>query len=552
MDYSANHQGNIGGVNWLVRGTYKQAGNFRNKYDDIVYNSGFNEKNLNGYVGLTKKWGYSFLRLSTFNQELGMIEGERDSLGRFLAFAIQPGNSVDLIPVDNDKLNSYSFDIPKQKISHNRVQLNSRFFTGEGSLQTDFGFQQNSRKEFADPIVPDDAGLYFVLKSFNYNIKYNFRKNNGWQNIAGVSGMIQRNTNKGEEQLIPDYFLNDLGIFFTTQKTWNTLHFASGLRYDNRSVETETLLHETGSGDILTSQYKFKGFKQNFNNFSFSAGISKNISSSVLLKMNYARGFRAPNLAELSTNGKHEGTFRYEYGNRNLKSEKSNQVDAGVTFNSHHVVFELNTFVNSIENYIFIQKLTGVNGGDSIPDPADSAPAFRFEHGDAILGGGEVAFDVHPHPYDFLHLQQSFAIVKGVLKNAADSTRNLPFIPAPVYRAEVRVQPLKFKSLQNPYVLLEYKYYFKKDDVFSAYGTETPTGGYGLLNFGIGAEILSRKNKRVISVHFQITNVMNIAYQSHLSRLKYAPENPLTHRTGIYNPGRNFSFKLELPLYFGK
>ncbi len=552
MDYSANHQGNIKGINWLVRGTYKKAGNFRNKYDGIVYNSGFNEKNLNGYLGLTKKWGYAFLRLSTFNEELGMIEGERDNAGQFLAFEVQPDNTVELVPAGNKKLKSYDIDVPKQRISHNRAQLNSRLFLGEGSLQTDFGFQQNSRKEFAEPEMPGNAGLYFVLKSFNYTAKYNFKKIDGWQNIAGIGGMIQKNSNKGEEQLIPDYLLNDLGIFFTTQKTWETLHFSSGLRYDNRSVETKTLLMENNSGSDFPASYKFQGFRQHFSNFSFSAGISKNISSSALLKINYARGFRAPNLAELSTNGKHEGTFRYEYGNRNLKSEKSNQVDAGVTFNRHHVVFELNAFVNSIENYIYIQKLTAMNGGDSIPDPADPAPAFRFEQGNAILGGGEVIFDVHPHPLDFLHLQQSFSLVKGFLKNATDSTRNLPFIPAPVYRAEVRIQPLKYKRLQNPYVLLEYRYYFRKDDIFSAYGTETPTSSYGLLNLGLGGEVLSRRNKSLFSVHFQITNVMDISYQNHLSRLKYAPGNPLTHRSGIYNPGRNFSVKLEVPLHFGE
>lgn len=548
MDYSVSHQGNIKGINWLVRGTYKQAANFRNKYDDIVYNSGFNEKNLNGYLGLTKKWGYSFLRLSTFNQELGMIEGERDSAGKFLSQVLQPDNTVEEIAVNNKKLHSYDIDIPKQRISHNRAQLNSRIFIGEGSIQTDFGYQQNHRREFGEPVSPGTAGLHFVLKTFNYNLKYNFRRINGWQNIAGVSGMIQNNSNKGEEQLIPDYLLNDLGLFFTTQKTWETLHFSAGLRYDNRYVKTKTLLLGNGADPF----YKFRGFERNFDNVSVSAGVSKNIADVAVLKFNYARGFRAPNLAELSTNGKHEGTFRYEYGNQDLKSEKSNQMDAGFTFKSHHVIFELNAFVNSIENYIFIQKLAGRDGKDSIPDASDPSPAFRFEQGNAILGGGEILFDVHPHPLDFLHLQQSFSLVRGFLRNATDSTRHLPFIPAPVYRAEVRIQPLKFKQLQNPYVMLEYKYYFRKDDVFSAYGTETPSGGYGLLNFGMGAEIFSRSNKNLFSVHFQITNLMDIAYQNHLSRLKYAPENPLTHRTGIYNPGRNFSLKLEVPLHFRK
>jgi iron complex outermembrane receptor protein len=549
MDYSAYHQGNIRGFNWLIRGTYKQAGNFRNNYDKAVYNSGFNERNLNGYIGLTKKWGYSFLRLSTFNQELGMIEGERDSLGRFLALAVQPGKTVAEVPVYGDRLNQYGIDIPKQKVSHNRAQLNSRVFIGEGSLQSDFGYQQNNRREYSDPELPDTAELFFMLKSVNYNFKYNFPKLAGWQNIAGIGGMIQSNTNKADEQLIPDFSLNDLGLFFTSQKTWDKLHLSAGLRFDSRSIETKTLLKENKSEPALPSDYKFRGFRRNFSNVSVSAGISKNISQSTILKLNYAKGFRAPNLAELSTNGKHEGTFRYEYGNQSLTSEKSNQVDAGLTFNTHHVALEFNTFVNNVVNYIYIQKLSNVEGTDSIPDPADSAPAFRFEQGNAVLYGGEISLDIHPHPYDYLHILQSFSIVKGFLKNRPDSARNLPFIPAPMYRAEIRIQPLKVKSMQRPYIMLEYKHFFEKDDVFSAYNTETPSSGYGLLNFGIGSGLISKKGKELFSIHFQITNVMNTVYQNHLSRLKYAPVNPATNRRGIYNPGRSLSIKLEIPIH---
>ena len=46
--------------------------------------------------------------------------------------------------------------------------------------------------------------------------------------------------------------------------------------------------------------------------------------------------------------------------------------------------------------------------------------------------------------------------------------------------------------------------------------------------------------------HFQINNVFNVSYQSHLSRLKYfeyylnAPNNKL----GIFNMGRNVSIKI--------
>jgi iron complex outermembrane receptor protein len=42
-------------------------------------------------------------------------------------------------------------------------------------------------------------------------------------------------------------------------------------------------------------------------------------------------------------------------------------------------------------------------------------------------------------------------------------------------------------------------------------------------------------------------NLGDVAYQNHLSRLKYAAENLATGRVGVYNMGRNFSIKLNIP-----
>ena len=43
-------------------------------------------------------------------------------------------------------------------------------------------------------------------------------------------------------------------------------------------------------------------------------------------------------------------------------------------------------------------------------------------------------------------------------------------------------------------------------------------------------------------------NLTNRAYQNHLSRLKYAAENPVTGRQGIFNMGRSFGIKVMVPL----
>jgi iron complex outermembrane recepter protein len=56
----------------------------------------------------------------------------------------------------------------------------------------------------------------------------------------------------------------------------------------------------------------------------------------------------------------------------------------------------------------------------------------------------------------------------------------------------------------------------------------------------------------VVNLYIMGTNLLDVAYQDHLSRLKYFefyPTDPRPHH-GIYNMGRNIEFKLDFPLDF--
>jgi iron complex outermembrane receptor protein len=42
-------------------------------------------------------------------------------------------------------------------------------------------------------------------------------------------------------------------------------------------------------------------------------------------------------------------------------------------------------------------------------------------------------------------------------------------------------------------------------------------------------------------------NIADVAYQHHLNRLKYGPMNAATGRMGVFNMGRNYSLKINIP-----
>ena len=131
---------------------------------------------------------------------------------------------------------------------------------------------------------------------------------------------------------------------------------------------------------------RFVAFTRNFSNVSGSAGISYESSPELTLKFNIARGFRAPTLAELSSNGAHEGTNRFEVGNRDLKSETSLQADAGIEFNSEHITLGAGIFYNAINNFIYYRKVLNAAGSDSLivdPDNGDLLNVFKFDQQNA-------------------------------------------------------------------------------------------------------------------------------------------------------------------------
>jgi iron complex outermembrane receptor protein len=537
--FFGNVGGNQNGFNWNAWGDYKAAIDYKNKYDGRVFNSKFNEHNFGGYAGLNKSWGFTRFIVSSFNQKLGVIEGKRDINGNFVK---QLASGIDGTPNETD-FNSIQPQVPYQHVRHLKLISDNSFKAGRGKITLNFGWQRNQRQEFGNPDAPQLNDLYFDLRTFNYNIMYHLIEKNSWTTSIGISGMKQDNQNKADEVLIPAYNFFDIGSFVYTQKTIGKTTISGGVRYDHRSLNSEELREGTN--------LRFAAFKRKFSNFSSSAGISYSPTENFVLKFNLAQGFRAPGIPELASNGAHEGTNRYEYGDQNLKSEKSYQADLGLEINSNHILVTASTFYNKVKNFIFYSRLLGGNGADSLVNVnGDLTPAFQFDQQDAYLAGAEFLIDLHPHPFDWLHWQNTLSYVRGKFSTSIAGVKDMPFIPAPRWISELRAELLPSgKTIRNMSVNFEINHSFNQDHPFTAYETETATKGYTLLNAGFSGNIVS-KNKTIFSIYLNAINIGDVAYQSNLSRLKYTDVNPVTSRQGVFNMGRNFSIKLNVPLSF--
>ena len=502
-------QGNDNGFVYRGRASYKNAYGFGYK-GATVPNSGFNELNFNGMLGLNKSWGYSHLSFSRFHTNIGLVEDGPDENGNYLN---EDGGLISKAEARERRLG-----LPFQDINHYRAALNSNFILGKGQLKTVFAFQNNIRKEFEESI--QEPGLNLNLKSYTYDVKYYFPNIGKWEPAFGVQGMYQENTNKGDEFLIPDYTSNNVGAFVYLKRNFEKGAINIGARYDYKKMNGKDLNFD--------GEQVFTGFNNEFSNVSGSVGLAFEIAKNLVLKGNAGSGFRAPNIAELGANGRHEGTFRYEIGNSKLKQETSLQFDLGLEYTAESVTFGLNAYANRIFNYIY----PGNFNEETMPfenedGSTDALPVYRYVQTDADLFGGEASVDFHL--VKSLHFENSFSYTRGV-NRATDAA--LPFIPAASINNEIRFEP-SIKGLADSYIKVGVTNTFKQAR-FDSF--ETQTNGYTLLDAGIGTSINTKRGKLNIWVIGQ--NLLDKQYYNHLSR--YKPVN-------IYNPGRNVTFGISVP-----
>lgn len=555
-------------ISFYIQGTQKDAGNYSNKIDGKVFNTGFNERNLSAMFQVNKNWGYTQFFASAFHQKLNMPEGDRDSSGRFLKLVAINDSTIGDEPVSDDDLSGYKFFIPYQKIKHYRFQNISAFnLKNTDKIITNIGYQYNIRDEFGpDKLIekPRDeeeenrGELSVHLHTIPYQLRYIKNIDSSQFVSIGSTGMYQKNINLGDELLIPDYNLIDAGVFVFYQKSLKNIVFSGGVRWDIRSINSAEMYVDSAGkrieeGFVIpnNAKLKFSAFSNNYNNFSGTAGMVYSGWKDVLLKLNIARGFRTPNPAELSSNGAHEGTVRYEYGNNKLKQEVSYQADLGFILNKEHILLEVSPFFNYIQNYIFYRRLSSQMGGDSvIVKDGENLWAYKFDQtNDAVIYGGELNIDIHPHPLDFLHFESNFSYLQGKFLNATDSTQYLPFFPPSRWTNGIRLEWNNLSSsIKRFFVNAEAMYVFPQNNYYKAFNTETYTPDYTLINFSAGLGWKYYKNNTMTLIA-GVNNLLDEAYMSHLNRLKYVRPNPLTGK-GIYNMGRNIFVRLIIDFYF--
>lgn len=473
---------------FMARGSYNTHSDYRISGGDRVTNTRYNETDFKTGIGYSNAKFSSVLRYNYNDLDLGIPE---EGIA--------------------DQTKSKKTGFPKQGVFNHLLSLNSVFFFEKSKMDLDLGYIANDRSEFEDSNV---AALHMKLKTFNYNAKYHFPKTGKIETIIGVQGMHQTNANSGEEYLIPDAVTNDFGVFGTANYEWNSHVLQAGLRFDNRKISTE-------AHGILGDEGSFEAISNSYDSFNASLGYKTNLADNMTLRLNVASGFRAPNLAELTSNGVHEGTNRYEVGNSNLKTEQNVQADLNLECKTDHFEFFVNGFYNHINNYIYTSATGAMIENNAV---------FDYIQNNAKLYGGEIGLHFHPHPLDWLHFETSFETVTGEKQNGD----YLPLIPANKWNNTIRTEFQIRNWMEDAFATLNVSSTFNQKKVS---GFETESSGYNLVNLGFGGTV--KLGKTVFDVNINGNNLFDKRYVAHLSRLK---------TDGIPNIGRNIVFGVNFNL----
>lgn len=486
-------------LHWNLFGGYATHRDYRDGNNDFVPNSRFNTGNLKTVLGYTGNKFTTSLKYSFLNEKYGLTEVHEHEEEEEHEEVYKNGRKP-LIPYQ---------DLTTHIISTE----NTFFFDNSSKLRIDVGYLFNNRKEFEEEHEQEEepetheheeAALNMNLHTLSYSAKwYSPQWNERWTLTAGSQGMVQNNSNHGEEILIPNASTYDFGVFAMTDFHYTQkAYWQLGVRFDTRYISSEA-------------------FDKPYYSFNFSTGIYQPITRGLSFRLNLSSGFRVPNMYELLSDGIHHGTNRYEIGNTGLKTENSYQIDASLNYNNKHIEFFINPYFNYIRNYIYLQPTA---------DRIDNIPVFNYTQTGAYLYGGEAGFHLHPHPWDWLHIEGSYGSTFG-----QDTRYNyLALMPSQKINTMVSTNFSFEKALKKFSVYVQNQYSFAQNRIAD---NETPTSDYNLLNAGFMLEFGIKAQK--IQLNVSVNNLLNETYYDHLSRYKV---------DGIYNMGRSFNAKLLILL----
>lgn len=527
------------------QGAFKRLGD-QEAPNYVLSNTGVKE--ISGTAQFGKRlfeWGFGG-KYSYYNSEIAILR------------ASHIGNVDDLIRSINsgqpEVIRDFTYDLenPRQDVRHHLVKLDGyKRFSGVGKWSLQYDFQNNRRLEFdvRRGGRGDRASLDLELTTHTLTTDFKWDSNDDFTLHFGLMGRYQdnfANPDTGVRRLIPDYERYDFGSFLIGEYQLDD-HWVidAGVRFDYTNIDALKFYR--------TSRWEERGYDEDFpeliiddrgtqlltnpvfdyNNVSATIGFNYTMGSGDNLKFNFALAQRAPNPAELFSDGLHHSAARIELGDIRIQSETSSKFMIAYQRDFKNWGFAIEPYANFIKDFILLEP-TGVE-----LNIRGAFPVWSYRQTDArILGFDLSAYSDWTAEW---HTEHQFSLIKG---KDVDGDIALINIPAVNFSNKLVYIKPEWKGLE---LSLQSQYVFRQNEVppnimvFSPEQQDevlleinTPPDAYHLFNFGAKTEFDLGRPRLTTSI--TVNNLLNTNYREYLNRQRFFAD----------DLGRNIILQLKL------
>ncbi|MGB3773739.1 MAG: TonB-dependent receptor [Leeuwenhoekiella sp.] len=537
------------GLHFTGQGTLKYFGD-RESPDYILSNTGNREQDFSVGVGLNK-FTYGFeAYYSYYHANIGILRASHIGSVGDLVSAINANEPNYVRPF------TYEINPPRQDVSHQLAKINVfRRFENAGKLDLTYSFQLNNRQEY-DIRRGDDRNkpsLDLELTTHTINANFEWNSNPDFTANFGGEGMYQVNfpdPDTDVRRLIPDYDMyTGAGYATVDYNLSEKLVLDVGARYDYIQINAKKFYqtsrweergYDVDFGNIVQQDFGDQLYTTpdfQYHNISATLGAKYTFGAYLTGRVNLSSASRAPNPAELFSDGLHHSAAIIELGDLRLDKEQSYKASVSLDGSVGNFSFGLNPFYNKIDDFIILEP-------NAIEQTTRGAfPVYEYRQVNARLFGIDVnakyQFDEH------FDLNGIFSYVNG-----EDLTRNRPLIdmPAPNWTNTLTYTNAKLNNLslgirsqsvfeQTRFPNNDFTVPILQDNgetVDQTVFVSQPPAGYNLFHFTSSIDIKVAQHSN-LTLGFYVDNVLDTNFREYLNRQRYY----------VDDLGRNFRIQLN-------
>lgn len=463
--FSFQTEGGYEKLAFHLDGTKRDAKNYSAKKGQID-NSFYNTQNFNFGTSYIDSWGF-----------FGA------SYGRF--------DSTHGVPLNPDDPAELPFINAKQDRIDLSGQINNPF-TGITAISLQAGYNDYIHTEFEDALTP---GTIFNNEQIDSRIEIKHAPLGRFNGVIGTQFGYRDVNAVGDEAFIPKTNTKTIAVFMLEETDiTDSLHFEIGGRFENQKSKPD-------NADEISDDL-----------YSVSSGIHWHFLEDTALGVSIGRSQRAPATEELFANGPHVATGTFEIGQSGLDVETANSIDLSLARESGFWQWNLNLFVNYIEDFIFLQGLDRNNDGavDEVDETGTAPGEFQlvqYQQDNVVFYGFEAAAGINL--FTGSKGQLDLNLFGDYVRAERSNGDNLS-----------RISPARLGAgLDYTYHKLNAELDFTNVLAQNDNGLlETDTGGYSVLDFKTNYNLY--EGERSLNIFAKATNLLDEDGRLHTSFIK--------------------------------